>query len=156
MANLSHSQLPSLPTDIDLLSLDDFKELVKSSQELSKELSLESLLDNILIMAGKLTESPETSVILSHPNQSGLYFAAATGEESEWILSNFGQFAEKQIPVDGSKAGSVFKTGESIVENVVKDHFLNVDTETESITKSMVCVPLSAGKGEARWVKSWE
>ncbi|MEW8523410.1 MAG: hypothetical protein AB2552_10210, partial [Candidatus Thiodiazotropha endolucinida] len=69
--------------NLDLLTRDDFQALAQSSRALTKELSLEILLNTILDTAGKLTNSPETSIILRNERQPTLYFAAATGEEAE-------------------------------------------------------------------------
>ncbi|MEW8156933.1 MAG: GAF domain-containing protein, partial [Candidatus Thiodiazotropha endolucinida] len=131
--------------NLDLLTRDDFQALAQSSRALTKELSLEILLNTILDTAGKLTNSPETSIILRNERQPTLYFAAATGEEAEWVLSSFGLHSDQQVPIDGSKAGEVYKSGVSMVENIVKNHFGGVDDETNKITKSMVCVPLVVG-----------
>lgn len=131
--------------DEQLLTTDDFRALAHSGRELTKQIGLETLLQGILDTAGRLTESPETSIILRNDSQPMLYFAAATGDEAEWVLSTFGIHSEKQIPIDGSKAGSVYETGVSLVENVVEDHFSGVDNETKNVTKSMVCVPLRVG-----------
>jgi class 3 adenylate cyclase/putative methionine-R-sulfoxide reductase with GAF domain len=135
-----------LAYDTDLLTTKDFQTLAQSARELTKELSLEKLLNNILEIAGRLTDSPEASVILRNERQHTLYFAAATGDEADWILSSFGIHSDNQIPIDGSKAGEVYKSGVSLVENFVKDHFGEVDDETKTTTKSMVCVPLAVGE----------
>lgn len=115
-----------------------------SNRLLSSEISLESLLQEILIAAGSLTDSPAASVILKHDTRDGLYFAAAIGNDSDWLLSKFGRHSDDQIPSSGSKAGLVYTTGESLVENVVKGHFRAVDEETSRPTRSMICVPLTA------------
>jgi len=131
--------------DLNLLTQKDFQALAKTGRELSRELSLEKLLQNILQSASELTDSLDTSVILRNEYEPTLYFAAATGEESEWVLSNFGIHSKKQIPIEGSKAGSVYLSGKSLVENVTREHYSEVDEATKNITKSMVCVPLRVG-----------
>jgi len=134
------------PTDDEqLLTMEDLRALAHSARELTKEIALEILLQRILETASRLTESPETSIILRNERQPTLYFAAATGDEAEWVLSTFGVHSEKQVPIEGSKAGSVYQSGISLIENVVKNHFPGVDEETKSVTKSMVCVPLRVG-----------
>ena len=115
-----------------------------SNRLLGSEISLESLLQEILTAAGSLTDSPAASVILKHDNRDGLYFAAAIGDDSDWLLSKFGRHSDDQIPLSGSKAGAVYSTGESLVENVVRGHFRAVDEETNRPTRSMICVPLNA------------
>lgn len=128
-----------------LLTIDDFRTLAQSGRELTKELSLEALLQGILDTASRLTDSTETSILLRNDRQPLLYFAAATGDDADWVLSTFGAHSEKQVPIEGSKAGSVYKSGVSLVENSVADHFAGVDSETQSMTRSMVCVPLRVG-----------
>lgn len=129
-----------------ILTRDDMLALVESGQELSAQISLDALLQNILAKASRLTNSPDTSIILRHEDRDGLYIAAATGDKADWVAATFGKHSVKAIPVDGSKAGKVFTTGESIVENKVKGHFTGVDKETKKVTESMVCVPLGIGK----------
>lgn len=136
---------PQFTEEEKLLTQEDLRSLALSSRELTKELALDTLLQRILETASRLTDSPETSVILRNDRQPTLYFAAATGEEAEWVLSAFGVFSDKQVPIEGSKAGAVYLSGDSLVENAVKNHFSEVDNETQSITKSMICVPLHVG-----------
>ncbi|MBI5505745.1 MAG: TIR domain-containing protein [Deltaproteobacteria bacterium] len=120
--------------------------LIESGRELSGQVTLEALLQRILARAGQLTDSPDTSVILSHDGRDGLYVAAATGDKAEWVLTTFGKHSLKSIPVEGSKAGTAYSTGRSILENKVRGHFEAVDHETKKVTESMVCVPLRAGE----------
>jgi len=131
--------------ELNVLSTEDFRVLTQSTRELTKELGLETLLYRILETASQLTKSPDTSIFLHNDRDNSLYIAAATGVESEWVLSNFGKHSEKPIPIDASKAGHVFTTGESLVENRVKDHFSGVDDETNKKTKCLVCSPLKVG-----------
>lgn len=131
--------------DLNLLTIDDFQALVNTGRKLSRELALEQLLQNILQSASDLTDSSDTSVILRNDFETSLYFAAATGEEAEWVLSNFGIHSKKQIPIEGSNAGAVYLSGKSLVENVTKEHYSGVDDTTNTVTKSMVCVPLRVG-----------
>ncbi len=139
--------------NLNLLSAKDLKALVESGSDLAREISLESLLQNILQTAGRLTDSPDTSIILRSEHEQALYVAAATGNEAEWLLSTYGFNSEKQIPIygskhgsHGSKAGEVYDTGKSLRENVVKDHYRKVDEDMKKTTKSIICVQLSVGK----------
>jgi class 3 adenylate cyclase len=127
------------------LTLEDFQELSRSGRELAKELRLESLLHSILDTASRLTGSPDASIILRNERQPTLYFAAAIGDQADWVLATFGAGSDTQVPIEGSKAGLVYQTGESLVENTVKDHFEGVDAETNKRSARMVCVPLSVG-----------
>jgi adenylate cyclase len=127
------------------LSEKDMMELIQSARELSAEVTLDELLKRILEKASKLTNSPDTSVILRHEDREGLYVAAATGEKANFILAKFGKASVDAIPIKGSKAGIVYETRKSIVENKITGHFKGVDKETHKITNSMVCAPLCIG-----------
>jgi len=129
------------------LSRDDMLALIESGQELSAQITLDTLLQNILKKASHLTDSPDTSIILRHEERKGwLYVAAATGDKAAWFETTFGKYSAKAIPIKKSKAGKVLTSGKSIVENKVKGHFKGVDEETNKVTESMVCVPLGVGK----------
>src|SRR5579872_2980279 len=99
-----------------LLTQSDLQSLVEIGARLGSEVRLPKLLDLILENAGKLMDSPNGAVLLHDEARNGLYFAAATGEHSPELLRDWGEAAEKRVPVEGSKAGSVFSTGESLVE----------------------------------------
>lgn len=131
--------------DLNQLTLVDFQALVKIGRELNRELALEQLLQNILQSASDLTESSDTSIILRNDFEPTLYIAAATGEEAEWVLSNFGLYSKEQIPIEGSKAGTVYLSGKSLVENTTREHYSKVDDTSNTVTKSMVCVQLRVG-----------
>lgn len=128
-----------------LLKPKDMLALIESGRELSAQMGLDVLLQSILVRASELTDSPDTSVILKHDVRKGLYVAAATGDRAEWVLTTFGKHSAKEIPLDASKAGEVFETGKSIIENKLRGHFKGVDSETKKVTESMVCVPLRVG-----------
>jgi class 3 adenylate cyclase/putative methionine-R-sulfoxide reductase with GAF domain len=128
-----------------LLSRDDMLALLEVSRELNAQVTLSVLLSRVLARAGELTDSPDTSVILRHSDGRGLYVAAATGDKADWVLTTFGKHSAKCIPIDGSKAGQVFTSQVSLVENQVEGHFKGVDEETKKHTGSMVCVPLRVG-----------
>jgi adenylate cyclase len=128
------------------LQPNDLLELVKVSRELTSQVHLESLLQSILSKASELTNSPASSVILYNSRRRTLYFAAATGANAAMLLEKWGEFAEHQVPVDGSIAGEVFTTGVTrVVDNVdaQSGHFEGVDRHTRRSTDSMICVPLA-------------
>lgn len=132
----------------EILTTADLMTLVDSGRELSAEVNLQKLLQSILTKASEMTDSPDTSVILHNEQRNTLYFAGATGEKAEMLLTEIGEFSEKQIPIDGSIAGAVFTSGQSIVDQQVSadpKHFKGVDENTKKSTESMVCVPLTAG-----------
>jgi class 3 adenylate cyclase len=134
-----------LPHPNDLLTKDDLMVLVESGQELTAQVDLDELLQRILTKACELTESPDSSVILYNIEKDTLYFAAATGEKAEFLLTNWGENSNQQVPLKGSKAGQVFESGRSIIVNSFEDdsvHYKGVDSTTSKHTDSMICSPL--------------
>lgn len=132
-------------TDSELLEKDELVTLVECGRELAAEVSLKTLLKTILDKACALTGSPDASVILHSEKRGTLYFAHAVGEDADLLLKQWGELAEQGIPLR-SKAGEVFSTGRSLVENALADdanHFKGVDSDTKRSTASMICVPLT-------------
>ena len=139
--------MTKVPSAVVLTTLprEDLAVLVESGRELAAQVSLDVLLKNILKRASELTDSPDTSVILVNERGDGLYFAGATGAKSKMLLDTWGEFSAQQVPIEGSVAGTVFKTGRSVVVGAAKQdprHFKGVDHATRKVTESMVCVPL--------------
>ena len=128
------------------LQPNDLMELVQISRELAAQVNLEPLLQSILSKASELTDSPASSVILYNIRSGSLYFAAATGDNAAMLLEKWGEFAEHQVPVEGSIAGKVFVTGVTLVVDEVEEdsnHFGGVDQYIRRPTESMICVPLT-------------
>lgn len=131
----------------DDLTYQDLRTLLDSARELSSQVDLPQLLQSMLDNAARLTDSPDTAVILHNEDRGTLYFAGATGDNAAMLLDQWGEFSELQIPIDGSKAGHVFRTGESIVVQRIEEdpqHYKGVDHHTKKSTESMICVPLVA------------
>jgi hypothetical protein len=82
----------------------DLAALVQCSRELAEQIDLGILLNSILAKASELTDSPDTSVILSNNNCTGLYFAAATGSSAQMLLEQWGEFSNQQIPLKRPRA----------------------------------------------------
>jgi class 3 adenylate cyclase len=128
-----------------MLNRDDLLALVESAKELSSELDLSALLEKILVRAGSMTGSSSGSVILLDEERNGLFFAAATGPKAQEVLKRFGEDAPDRVPIEGSKAGYVYLSGESLVQESVQadpEHFKGVDRSLNHRTESMICVPL--------------
>ncbi len=128
------------------LSPKELAALVDAAHALSLEIDLPRLLDRVLQRAQTLTGSQKSSIMLFNPERETLYFAAATGPEAEQVLARFGEQSEQQVPLHGSKAGEVFRTGKSVTTAQLArdpDHFKAVDKQTRSRTESMICVPLT-------------
>jgi adenylate cyclase len=128
------------------LSTADYVALMESSQRLTAEINIDELLQQILLTAGQLTNSPDGSVLLYDEERTGLYFAAAVGDSAPMLLKKWGESSNQRVPVHGSKAGTVFTTGESlVVDSLAADpeHYKGVDQQTQRTTSSMICVPLA-------------
>ncbi len=128
------------------LSTADYVALMESSQRLTAEINIDELLQQILLTAGQLTNSPDGSVLLYDEERTGLYFAAAVGDSAPMLLKKWGESSNQRVPVHGSKAGTVFTTGESlVVDSLTSDpeHYKGVDQQTQRTTSSMICVPLA-------------
>src|SRR5579859_733501 len=138
---------PDALTDEELTTA-DLRALVDSARALAGELDVKGLLERILEQASHLTDSPDASVLLHDSGRDQLYFAAASGPDSLELLNRWGLGSAQGVPISGSKAGEVFRTGQPLVLQTVighADHFKEVDIDTRHLTKSMVCVPLSVG-----------
>lgn len=129
-----------------LLGKDDLMALVETGRELASEIQLESLLPRILDRATALTESSAGSVLLFDEKRKALYFAHAIGPDAGVVLEKWGENSDQGVPLHKSKAGEVFTSGVSLIENrISKDpnHFKGVDRDTGTHTQSMVCVPMA-------------
>ena len=118
-----------------LLSKRELLALLDTANELTATDTLPEALLHILELAGGLLKASAGSVILHDPARDDLYFAAATGPVADSLRG-------RHIPIEQTKAGQVFRTGEPVVENHLEDHYKEVDRHTEFVTRSMICVPL--------------
>ncbi len=135
-------------TESELMEKEELLTLVEIGRELAAEVSLKTLLKRILEKASNLTDSPDASVILYREKQGDLYFAHAIGASAQLLLDQWGEGSKQGIPVERSKAGEVFRTGKSLIENTLAEdanHYKAIDSDTNRETASMICVPLSIG-----------
>lgn len=109
--------------------------LLNAVDRLTSTQSLDEVLEHILAIGQELTASQAGSVILHDTKRDDLYFAAATGPTAA-------EAKKIRIPAGKGKAGTVFSSRLSLVENDLKDHYKTVDEKTHFVTHSMVCVPL--------------
>ncbi len=129
-----------------LLKKADYVALIESGKQLTSEIDIDDLLQKILKTAGQLTDSPDGSILLYDEERLGLYFAAAIGESGSMLLKNWGESSNQRVPIQGSKAGVVFSTGEALVVDSLEadpEHYKGVDQQTHRKTNSMICVPLT-------------
>jgi len=112
--------------------------MLEVGRELGSTLNLRELLTDIQFIATALTVTEASSIMLMDKKTGELYFEAATGEASD-------ELTRIAVPIDGSIAGEVLKTGKPlIVADVRKDprHYDQVDDMTKFSTKSILAVPL--------------
>jgi class 3 adenylate cyclase len=110
--------------------------LLDSANALNEKDTLEEVLVDLLLIAGRLIEASAGSVLLHDPEKQDLYFVAATGPKRD-------ELANRRVPIADSKAGDVFQSGRTLVESTVVGHYSEIDRETEFTTRSMICVPLA-------------
>ena len=131
--------------DVELLDKEDLLKLVEIGRDLAAEVGITTLLRTILDTACALTDSPDASIILFHERRGDLYFAHAVGASADFLLSQWGESSPQGIPLLGSKAGEVFRTGRSLIDHGLTEdanHFKGIDADTRRTTESMICVPL--------------
>lgn len=130
------------------LNTADYVALVECGKQLSAEVNINELLQQILKTAAQLTDSPDGSVLLYDKERSGLYFASAIGESAPMLMQKWGESSNQRVPLKGSKAGLVFTAGKVIVVDSLdtdKGHYKGVDQQAHRKTNSMICVPLDFG-----------
>src|SRR6185436_7372456 len=84
--------------------------LVELSTILNSTLDLDELLQTITATATELLDCEASSILLYDEKNPRLYFAAATG-------SNPAQLAEIPVPIEGSLAGTIFRTNQPLILN---------------------------------------
>ncbi len=132
-------------TGSDELSREELASLLELAGELSTRLDQQKVVGTILERACHFTHSPEGSVLLYDPIRQGLFFAVASGPKGPELLQKFGERSNQRVPLEGSKAGQTFRSGEIIIaSNVQTDahHFKNVDDQIDSMTVSVISAPL--------------
>jgi signal transduction histidine kinase len=114
--------------------------MVQVSRTLTSTLDLERLLKLIIKMAAELVGCMGASIILEDRQTGELVFRAASGPKSD-------ELPNIRVPVEGSIAGTVFKTHEpTIVQDTVSDsgprHYAQVDQTIAFETQSILAVPM--------------
>src|SRR5215510_4957306 len=84
--------------------------LVELSVTLNSTLDLDALLQLITATATELLDCEAASILLYDEKNPRLYFAAATGSDPE-------QLAEIPVPIEGSLAGTIFRTNRPLILN---------------------------------------
>ncbi len=121
-------------------TIDSLKRILEVTRLLNSTLNLELQLEMIQTVAIELTQTEVASIFLRDAKTDELFFLSATGDVVDSL---------KRIPVplDGSIAGWVVRTGEpSAVNDVRSDarHYEKTDEETGFVTRSLMTVPMKA------------
>src|SRR5215471_11452849 len=115
------------------------KRLVELSVTLNSTLDLDDLLELIVTTAAELLNCDAASILLYDEKNPHLYFAAATD-------SNPVQLAETPVPIDGSLAGTIFRTNQPLILNNAEDdprHYSLVSEHIKFKVETLLGVPMS-------------
>jgi len=118
--------------------LRELEVMIQVTRTLTSTLDVERLLKLIIRIAVDLVHSEGASIILEDPRTGALVFRAAHSPKSDELLN-------MQIPIEGSIAGTVFKSCEPlIVQDTASDprHYDQVDRDIEFRTESILAVPM--------------
>lgn len=127
------------------IGLDDSRllsRIVEISVVLNSTLTLGPLLQYLVTTAADLLDSERASILLYNETRGDLSFMSASGAEAE-------ELAEIPVPLEGSLAGEIFRSGEMLIVNdVARDqrHFGVVGAKTGFQTKSLLGVPMRRGR----------
>ena len=117
---------------------DQLKRLVELSVSLNSTLDLDALLQQITSTATELLDCEAASILLYDEKNPRLYFAAATGSDPK-------KLAEVPVPIEGSLAGTIFRTNRSIILNNVEQdprHYSLVSEHIQFHVQSLLGVPM--------------
>src|SRR5512136_2734616 len=117
---------------------DRLQRILEISQILTSTYDLDELLHLILQAATELTQTEAASILLLNESSTELRFAASIGRDEE-------KLASLRVPVDGSLAGMILRSGEPMVfDDMQQDprHFNSVDKHLAFESRSMLGVPL--------------
>jgi signal transduction histidine kinase len=117
---------------------DRLQRILEISQILTSTYDLDELLMIILAAATELTRTEAASILLLNEGGTELRFAATTGSNRDKLMA-------LRVPVDGSLAGTILRSGEPMVfDNVQQDprHFDGVDKHIAFESRALLGVPL--------------
>ena len=112
--------------------------LVELSVTLNSTLDLDELLQQITATATELLDCEAASILLYDEKNPRLYFAAATGSDPA-------KLAEIPVPMEGSLAGTIFRTNQPIIlSNAEQDprHYSNVSDHIKFKINTLLGVPM--------------
>jgi signal transduction histidine kinase len=112
--------------------------LVELSVILNSTLDLDELLQTITATATELLDCEASSILLYDEKNPRLYFAAATGTDPA-------KLAEIPVPMEGSIAGTIFRTNQPLILNDVEQdprHYSQVSDQMKFQTRTLLGVPM--------------
>jgi signal transduction histidine kinase len=112
--------------------------LVELSLTLNSTLDLDAVLQLITTTATELLGCEAASILLYDEKQPRLYFAAATGSDPA-------KLAEIPVPIEGSLAGTIFRTNRPIILNNVEQdprHYALVSEHIQFRVRDLLGVPM--------------
>jgi signal transduction histidine kinase len=112
--------------------------LVELSVQLNSTLDLDELLQQITATATELLDCEAASILLYDEKNPRLYFAAATGSDPA-------KLAEIPVPMEGSLAGTIFRTNQPIILNNAEQdprHYSNVSDHIKFKINTLLGVPM--------------
>jgi len=118
--------------------IQQLKRLVELSVTLNSTLDLDTLLQLVTDTGVELLACQSASILLYDEKQPRLYFAAATGSDPK-------KLAQVPVPIEGSLAGTIFRTNRSIILNNAEQdprHYPLVSEHLHLPVKTLVGVPM--------------
>ena len=112
--------------------------LVELSVILNSTLDLDELLQTISATATELLDCEASSILLYDEKNPRLYFAAATGSDPA-------KLAEIPVPMEGSIAGTIFRTNQPLILNNVEQdprHYSQVSDQIKFQPRTLLGVPM--------------
>ncbi len=112
--------------------------LVDLSVRLNSTLNLDELLQLIIQTAAELLNCETASILIYDDKQPHLFFAATSGTHAD-------RLKQLNVPIEGSLAGTVFRTNRSIIINDAERdprHYGFVAKKTGMLIHSLIGVPM--------------
>jgi signal transduction histidine kinase len=114
------------------------KRLVDLSVALNSTLDLDAMLQTIITTAGEVLDCEAASILLYDEIHPRLYFAAATGSDPN-------KLAEIPVPIEGSLAGTIFRTNHPLILNEAGQdprHYSLVSDHIQFHVRTLLGVPM--------------
>ena len=115
------------------------RRLVELSVTLNSTLDPDALLQLITATATELLDCEAASILLYDEKKPRLFFAAATGSDPA-------KLSEIPVPMEGSLAGTIFRTNEPLILNDVQQdprHYTVVSDHLQIQIRTLLGVPMS-------------